>query len=101
MDKKKILHTITFVLLTLIFFKVSAIHAYSHQDSASNQIENCKVCDSAIENQNAEHLLSSSDWTEIFQIELVSTAINLDYSQPFTTSKVHFRVFGRPPPTLG
>jgi hypothetical protein len=100
-NKTKFLHTVTFVLLTLMFFKVSALHVYGHQDDSLNQIENCKICDSAIENQNAEHLANTSFSVEAPQISIIETVPIFEYSQLFTSPKVHFRLFGRPPPSLG
>lgn len=99
-DKKKMLHLTSLVLLILMFFKVSAFHVYTHQDNSSNQIENCKICDSAIENQNAEHLSVSTVFVEMPKIASVQTQAILGDTQIFIASKVHFRLFGRPPPTL-
>ena len=83
-----------------MFFKVSALHVYSHQDSTKNQIENCKICDSAIENQNAKHLSTALAWLEKPFIHKFNVIPFFSHKQKFTTPKLHFRLFGRPPPAL-
>ncbi len=84
-----------------MFFKVSSLHVYTHQDTSTNQIENCKICDSAIENQTAEHLPTSLVFVEFTQKIEVETAPLSCYSKQFTYLKLHFRLFGRPPPAIG
>ena len=100
MYKKKGLHIISLLLLTLMFFKVSALHVFTHDDNSSDKIENCKICDSAINNQTAEHDFSSTFSIETPITKSIETAAVIGKSQIFLSSKLHFRIFGRPPPSL-
>lgn len=99
MLERKTIHIVTFAFLALMLFKVSSFHVYTHQDTSLDQIENCKICDSAIENQDAEFLSSALECFDVSQ-NLVFEEKNLSKAQQsFTTVKLHFRFFGRPPPS--
>ena len=37
--------------------KVTSFHVYSHQDNKVDTIENCSICELAVQNQNAEYTL--------------------------------------------
>lgn len=84
-----------------MLFKVTAVHVYSHQNDGFDQIENCKVCDVAVENQNAEHLDFDATFYETPQPEAIAPEPFSTISQSVLVYQVHFRLFGRPPPTLG
>lgn len=83
-----------------MFFKVSSFHVYTHDDSSSDQIENCKVCDVAIENQDVEFQLNASVSIPSYQnfelVEIKTATLN----QVDTSLDLHFRLFGRPPPSV-
>ena len=82
-----------------MFFKVSALHVYSHHDDAADKIENCKICDAAIRNQHAEHDFSPSVSLEIPIINKIEIVPLLKNPQVFTSSsEIDFSLFGRPPP---
>ncbi|WP_461444985.1 hypothetical protein [Maribacter sp.] len=101
MYKKKAPYLISLLLLILMFFKVSAVHVYTHEDTSTDQIENCKICDSAIENQDIEHL-STASVTIDANPQLFSTPPKIAYVPlSITTSLAHLRLFSRPPPALG
>ena len=78
--------------------KVSSFHVYTHQDTSTDEIENCIVCDLAIENQEVEFLSTSFPSIEpntIFKsLEKKVVVLN----QINTSLYLHFRLFGRPPP---
>jgi hypothetical protein len=92
---------IAFLLFALMLFKVSSFHAYSHHDTPLDDIENCKVCELAVENSNTEYLFTNSQ-TLITPFTPPST-----YHQPATyemvvsSSFLCFNFFGRPPPNVG
>lgn len=99
MLEKKTIHIITFAFLALMLFKVSSFHVYTHQETASDQIENCKICDSAIENQDTEFLTNTFEGFDIPQNFLFEEKNLFKVQQSRTSIKLHFRLFGRPPPT--
>jgi len=37
-----------------MLIKVTSFHVYSHEDNSIDNIENCSICDMAIQNQNSE-----------------------------------------------
>ncbi|WP_394748702.1 hypothetical protein [Spongiimicrobium salis] len=95
-SQKKILAS--FVLFTLMVFKVSALHVYSHQNDDS--VEQCSICDVAIHSQDVE--LSTPP-----QIILPNTVEFIPISEErFNTvftlvlPKVCHTLYGRPPPAL-
>ena len=80
-------------------FKVSSFHVYSH-DLSAHAIENCKVCDTALENDRVAVLIPE---TAYIQEPVIIPSVN----KAKFNSGIHFipvektlRVFGRPPPTL-
>lgn len=98
---KNFQHFFSFLLVAMLLLKVSAAHVYVHQDSVFDQIENCKICDSAIENQNAEHNANNGFTFQIsHNIVFHGNQITKDSDSLFS-SQLHFRLFGRPPPSLG
>lgn len=38
-----------------MLIKVTSFHVYSHQDNKVDTIENCSICELAVQNQNAEY----------------------------------------------
>ncbi len=78
--------------------KVSSFHVYTHQDDAQDTIENCAVCDVAIENQDLDFLFPSP------QATVNSTFDYATYEQPVIKDLVvpsfllRNSFFGRPPP---
>ena len=84
-----------------MLFKVSAAHVYSHQEADIDTIENCKICDVAVENQEAEFVVSNVISLET-PVQTPFPKENLIYLPQTDSSKlVHFRLFGRPPPFVG
>ncbi|TAI48706.1 hypothetical protein [Flagellimonas allohymeniacidonis] len=86
-------------LVGVMCVKVSALHVYAHQDSDLETIENCDICEIALENQ-----------TESFNFDL-STEVNTPSIFPVSykilkeTDQVsglfnHYSYFSRPPPGI-
>lgn len=97
--KEKYLNNCLAILLfTLILFKVSSFHVYAHQDSASDEIENCSVCDLAIENQNTDYLLFTPQTLSITLIETNIEVLVKEYDAAVTSALFCHDLFGRPPP---
>lgn len=83
-----------------MFFKISALHVYSHEDSGFEPIESCKICDLALENQNVEHLfLDSFSFESPNKIIFNNEAFGI-LPQINASTSLYFRLFGRPPPTI-
>jgi hypothetical protein len=89
----------SFVLLALIAFKVSATHVYAHQED-SVQVEDCELCEHAIQNQNAE-------FSAIVQLEVpenstvpIAKVINIVFDGPEVSNDVVTFLFTRPPPIV-
>lgn len=83
-----------------MLFKVSSFHVYSHQDSTSDDIENCAVCELAIENQNTDYLFVT---TEIVTTPIADLGIQAEltsYEAVITSSFLRASFFGRPPPAV-
>jgi len=98
--KRTVQTSISFVLFALMLFKVSSFHAYSHQDGTSNDIENCQVCEFAIENQGADFLLIAPSIVDAPKLFLTTTVQPTSYDLVVTSSFLRFNFFGRPPPNL-
>jgi len=84
-----------------MLLKVTSFHIYSHQDNLTNTIENCNICDLAIQNQ-------SSEFTFVAILTLVSFLLfnSIDKKITLLVSEVssfylQFSFFGRPPPYVG
>jgi len=89
---------IGFLLLTLMVLKVSSFHVYTHQDNITDTIENCNICDVALENQNTEYTFTSI-------LVLLSTVVFIFYRKLSFVSLnetpslfLRYKLFGRPPP---
>lgn len=89
------------LLVVLMLFKISAsFHAYTHQDNTSDVIENCAICDVAIENQQTEFIATAPQ-------SVAAILFNIDSKEQTTFSSdvplsfdLLSKYFGRPPPTL-
>jgi len=92
-------HIVALTLLVLIFFKVSALHIYVHDDSCVEPIENCEICDAALEIQNGEYLFQDGFLIERPNEIVGDTTTSQIVSQTNTSTSIHFRLFERPPPT--
>ena len=90
---------IAFLFFTLMFFKVSSFHVYTHHDSDSNDIENCELCELAIENQNTDFLLDASFTAVEHNFEILKFNQPVTYDLVVTSSFLRFNFFGRPPPS--
>jgi len=92
---------VAFVLLVLMLFKVSSFHVYSHQDDSAEDIENCNICELAIENQNNDFVFTASQIinTTITDIKILEQPSS--YDLVVTSSFLRSNFFGRPPPNMG
>ncbi len=89
---------IAILLFTLMLFKVSSFHVYTHQDSTSDDIENCSVCELAIENQNTEYLVIAPQILLNTILETNREVLTYEYRVAVTSSHFCYDLFGRPPP---
>jgi|AntAceMinimDraft_11_1070367.scaffolds.fasta_scaffold218653_1 hypothetical protein len=76
------------------------MHAYTHQDDVSNnEIENCAICELAIENQQAEFIPNAVQ-TNIISFQYIKSADKIAFYNVVTSSSyLHCSFFGRPPPS--
>lgn len=94
-DFRKILGL--FIFVSLMFVKVSALHVYAHQDGDQEKIENCKICDLAVENQNTE--LNQVSDSEAFHPTFLNPIDNNFYFISLNTkTDFSYYLFSRPPP---
>lgn len=91
---------IAFLLFTLMFFKVSSFHVYTHQDSDANDIENCTLCELAIENQNTDFLLDSPVTVVQNHSDIIILKQPATYNLVVSSTFLRFNFFGRPPPSI-
>ena len=83
-----------------MLFKVSSFHVYTHQDTVSDEIENCAICELAVENQNTEYILTPPQVTTAPFTNLDTKERTTTYTVATASSVLHFSLFGRPPPTV-
>lgn len=101
MENRILSNSVAFVLFALMVLKVSSFHVYTHQDNTQDSVENCAICDLAIENQNQDLIYPTQ------QVTLSPTGVYLVYEQPVLKNLVvpsfflRNRFFGRPPPQVG
>lgn len=91
---------ISVILFTLMLFKVTSFHVYTHQDVNSDEIENCGVCELATENQNTEFEFTAP---QIFQKQFIDIAVlklSIKHQVLRIETSFLYGVFGRPPPAL-
>ena len=98
MAMKKYLYISLF--LTLITFKVSAIHVYLHNDHDDEHIDDCELCEYTIYNQNIE--FSAPPQFQGFEIDYIPTFCQQEnhYESVCITTFINDVHFGRPPPFL-
>jgi len=82
-----------------MLIKVTSFHVYSHDDNSIDNIENCSICDMAIQNQNSEFTFVAV----LFFILLPLITFSGKSITPLVLEapSFYFRyaTFGRPPPT--
>ncbi|WP_420828444.1 DUF2645 family protein [Maribacter zhoushanensis] len=90
-----------FILFCLMLIKVTSFHVYTHQDSAVDSIENCSICDLAVQNHN-------SDFTFVATLLLILLPIIKFTGKSISplvleapSNYFRYAIFGRPPPFLG
>ncbi|WP_289039399.1 hypothetical protein [uncultured Zobellia sp.] len=92
-----------FVLFSLILVKVTSFHVYVHQDDPADTIENCSICDVAIQNQNSEFTFTPTFLVLILLPLIIHTdkKISSLVSSKTPSFYVPYTRFGRPPPCQG
>jgi len=94
------LNSIALLLFTLMLFKVSSFHAYTHQDNLSGDIENCTTCDLAIKNGTTEFIFPQTTDTVFHFICNETSQQDKGYNAITPASYYYYNFFGRPPPSL-
>lgn len=73
---------------------------YTHQDDISEDIENCEICELAIENQQADYVPPTPQQAETNLLDYNTPKHATIYTSSHASSFLHFRLYGRPPPAL-
>lgn len=83
-----------------MLLKVSSFHVYTHQDKILDTVENCTICDFAIQNQNAEFIFTSI--FIIISLPVLYVGLKLSFVSIAETPSQFLRLkfFGRPPPMV-
>lgn len=89
---------IAILLFTLMLFKVSSFHVYTHHDNVSSDIENCTTCELAIENEHTEYLLTAPLVFSNPFLEDNRTKTTSEYYVVSASEQIYYGLFGRPPP---
>lgn len=98
--KRSLAPFLSFVFLTLMFFKVSSFHVYTHEDNGSDEIENCELCELAVENSKSETLFTPFQVVELPMVIRAGEKQFALYSQIIISSLIRFQLLSRPPPYL-
>lgn len=98
MARKK--HLYSLFLVILIALKVSAVHIYVHQGHDDGCVDDCKLCEQAIYNQNIA--FSTPPQFQSFEIDFtpIFCQQEMHYEGVFITTLINDIYFGRPPPSL-
>ncbi|SNY99819.1 hypothetical protein [Flagellimonas pacifica] len=86
-----------FLFAALMLVKISALHVYTHDDTDVDAVENCTICDIALENQNSDFQLDN-DTLKISAQEISQEAIGISADQQLKPIRFNFLLFSRPPP---
>jgi len=94
-EYKKVIGFVLFV--SLMFIKVSAFHVYVHGDAKTDSIENCTICNLAVENQGLEMQFTVGVPT-VGPPQILVSPLKIGVNQQFKTVRFNFSLFSRPPP---
>ena len=83
-----------------MLIKVTSFHVYSHQDNKVDTIENCSICELAVQNQNAEYTLVATFLFIIASVIIITEKKLIPFSTKVTSTYFRYSTFGRPPPFL-
>ncbi len=100
MERKKN-YFIPILFFTLMLFKVSSFHVYSHHDDASDVNENCEVCEVALENQDPDYIFYPSQLVVIADAYPIIIEQSSEYQIAAFSSIFYAAFYGRPPPSIG
>ncbi|WP_422351401.1 hypothetical protein [Flagellimonas sp.] len=95
-DLKKIFVFLLFATLMLV--KVSALHVYSHQDGETHEIENCAICEIALESQQSNFEITGKVMIPEVNTFFITEEVEFQYQINVPIPSSHF-FFSRPPPS--
>ena len=81
-----------------MIIKVTSFHVYSHQDNTVDTIENCSICDMAIQNQNSEFTFVATLVLILLPLLIFTGKKITPYVVEVPTYYFRYATFGRPPP---
>lgn len=86
-----------FLFTAILLIKVSALHAYSHNDS--DDIKDCTTCTLSLENQQ-DDLIDFNVASEIYLNSFSEFDKDMDeYESIYSDTFIPYFLFGRPPPS--
>ncbi|APA65796.1 hypothetical protein YQ22_16665 [Maribacter sp. 1_2014MBL_MicDiv] len=81
-----------------MLIKVTSFHVYSHQDNKVDTIENCSICELAVQNQNAEYTLVATFIFIFASVIIITEKKLIPFSITVPKTLFRYTTFGRPPP---
>lgn len=93
----QLIYTLGF--LSILIFKVSGFHVYSHHGDHL-QIESCELCEDAITNQTGEFSTSPQLGTSFDRAALIVELPPKNFEAPIFSAPLFKYPFSRPPPTI-
>ena len=83
-----------------MIFKMSFFHECTHEDTSSDDLENCEICELATKNKHDKFIFITSIVvkTPVFINNTYKPSIS--YVLALTSSFLHSSFFGRPPPQV-
>ncbi|OQD42932.1 hypothetical protein BUL40_07505 [Croceivirga radicis] len=88
----------TYILLfTLLFFKVSTFHVFSHSENEETEIENCILCEVTFAQQQEVLIAPTTIDFKVESFTAISIPLPIQTEVP-STSYFYFRHTSRPPP---
>ncbi len=88
------------MLFTLMLIKVTSFHIYTHQDNSLDTIENCNICNIAIQNPHAEYLFTAIVGFIFITIFILFKERPSLFVSETPSSFLRISFFGRPPPFI-
>lgn len=84
-----------------MLFKLSSLYTHTHhEDDCADEIENCSLCELAIENQNSDAVLATVFVFRAVKVYINTSELLTSYNVVLSSISIHSSLFGRPPPLM-
>lgn len=81
-----------------MLIKVTSFHVYTHQDNAVDTIENCSICDFAVQNLNSDFTFVATLIFILLPLIIYTGKKISPFVSKVPSSYFRYATFGRPPP---